>query len=147
MERVSERIISLDMSPFSQVVREMTHGMWFILCISLLCIFVWYSWRFTRGNRWPYDLATRAAMALSVYFLAASIRSGLLWFQWLAIGNRLEYTFWKDAGIEFLVASIISVIGGFLVIKVFAPKEHCLKLTSLVIFLTIAVPVLMFYLV
>lgn len=107
------------------IIREIMNGMWFVLSLALLFAYVTYALTRLRGGDAYRSAAIQAAVALAVFMLGSSVRSGFIWLllsaqnahnQWLvkAISDRYEILFY---------ATLFMTVGALCCFRVFTPAR------------------------
>lgn len=112
-------------SPFLSVpwlTQEVMNGIWFIL--SLCCAVLFTRFVLCWYRQGGYDIGTKAAIALSVYFWGSTGSRGWFWF--VSWTHRIypEPPWWttNNEWLSFLF-SIIAVTGALCALRVFSPRE------------------------
>jgi hypothetical protein len=138
--------------------REITNGVWLFINLSCLIVFLMYSWKRSMKKRAWSDVArmirerdfepdTQASIAMTMYFIGATIRAGYVW--WLLKAQSkgwvhaqyVEEMYWVMH-----LAAAFAIIGGLCVLRVFTRLEWGHRAWIAAAIISLLVPFVIHYL-
>lgn len=138
-------MISVDVTKYDLLFRELSAGVWFVLCCAITWVLIAYIIR-ERRMGYRYDPVLLAAIFLLLYFIGTAVRIGSSWGGVVAIrtGKELEpyiSTPWYTAA---LVLSIIGLVG---MIWLFSRDGRRVMVATISVVAAVVIPLLVLTLV
>jgi hypothetical protein len=108
----------------SAVLRQICNGIMCVGAIMVIDTFVRYLWqRSKKDPQWTHDIAVVAAISLIILLSGHAIRAFSGWMQFLALSLHGNASFWANSMSQFLLATLLIVIGKVAMIYFFSPER------------------------